>query len=159
MAIKSFDRYLKENKHEFFNKDELDEKVLENAKVVVETFKTPEEVDLWHYKHYQGTKREQRNVHRFDRRNLKHLMDGSVLSAVKDGALEYVSYCEKEKKEEEETINLKINASKMRIMRAIAKDNVSQEKEVINPKRSSEEKRQLKLILDSISKGIDMKSV
>ena len=49
----------------------------------------------------------------------------------------------------------KIQSSKMKILRTIAKDNVSPEKGVVHPKRSAEEKHNIKLVLDSISKGIN----
>lgn len=52
-------------------------------------------------------------------------------------------------------VDSKIQSSKMKVLRAIAKDNVSDKKGEIKPKRSKEEKKNIKLMLDSISKGIN----
>lgn len=52
-------------------------------------------------------------------------------------------------------MNSKIESSKMKVLRAIAKDNVSDKKGEIKPKRSAQEKKNIKLVLDSISKGIN----
>lgn len=54
-----------------------------------------------------------------------------------------------------EKLNSLRKTLRMRTLRTIAKDNVSPEKGVINPKRSAQEKKNIKLMLDSISKGIN----
>lgn len=67
----------------------------------------------------------------------------------------YESPVFKEEREKTKITDSKIKSSKMKVLRAIAKDNVSPEKGVIKPKRSAEEKKNIKLMLDSISKGIN----
>ena len=102
MAIKSFDEYFKENRPNFFQDMNLNNKVLANAKIVLEEFKTSKEVHLWHYKHYQGTPEEKQSVNDFDDKMLKGLITGSMLSAIHDAAVEYASYREKENQNQSE---------------------------------------------------------
>ena len=102
MTIKSFDDYFKENGNRVYS-DKLDKKVyvdkenLDRAKVIFEEFRTPKDVHLWHYNHYQGSEEEQKAVHEFDKKHFKYSLTGSELSAIRDAAVEYASYYEKEK--------------------------------------------------------------
>ena len=57
--------------------------------------------------------------------------------------------------QKEFNIDSKIKSSKMKVLRAIAKDNVSDKKGEVKPKRSAQEKKNIKLMLDNISKGIN----
>lgn len=61
---------------------------------------------------------------------------------------------EEDKAKQQERVN-QFNLSKMKILRTIAKENVSPEKGVVNPKRSAKEKHNIKLVLDNISKRIN----
>ena len=100
MAIKSFDEYFKENRRNFFQDMKLNNRVLANAKIVLEEFKTSKEVHLWLYKHYQGTPEEKQSVNDFDDKMLEGLITGSMLVAIRDAAVEYATYYEKENQSE-----------------------------------------------------------
>lgn len=52
-------------------------------------------------------------------------------------------------------LDSKIKSLKMKILRLIAEDNISSERGVIKPKMSKEEKKNIKLMLDNIGKGIN----
>ena len=102
MTIKSFYDYFKENGNRVYS-DILDKKVyvdkenLDRAKVIFEEFQTTKDVHLWHYNHYQGSEEEQKAVDEFDKKHFKYSLTGSELSAIRDAAVEYASYYEKEK--------------------------------------------------------------
>ena len=106
MTIKSFDEYFKEKGYKAFSKT-LDENVyvnerdLENAKIVFEEFRTPKGIITWHSNHYQGSEEEQKEVKEFDNKHLKGILFGDNLSRIEDAAYEYASYYEKEKQNQE----------------------------------------------------------
>lgn len=106
MVIKSFDEYFKENGNRAYSRTfekevSISEKDLENAKIVFEELRTPKEINLWHYYHYQGSAMEQKNVHDFDDKHLKGFFFGENLSRIRDAAFEYAFYYEKEKSKQE----------------------------------------------------------
>lgn len=56
--------------------------------------------------------------------------------------------------QQEKFIKEKSNGLRRKIMRTIAAENVSEQKGVVNPKRSIGEKAAIKAVLDSVAKGI-----
>ena len=84
---------------------------------------------------------------------LNHLIDDARNGVKREMPSQKIPEKSKEK-QEEQTVDAKIHSSKMKILRTFAKDNVSTEKGVVKPKRSAQEKKEIKLMLDNISKGI-----